>query len=512
MKNSLTDSFLDDKRIYFFLILACLAAYANSLSGDFVFDDTAQIVGNMSLHSWQNVINAFTTDVWAFERNTGSTDIPPPYYRPLFTVYLTLGYQLFGLWQQGWHLMNLAVHTGATVLAYRLFVNLSDGNNRLSFIAALLFALIPVHVESIAWISGIPDPLAALFYIPAMIFYIRWRKNDDKKFLIYSLISFFLALLCKETPIVLPAVLFVWEITMNRQKNSGNLFSAFRQLLIFILPIVVYLMMRVSVLGTISWKHPFITKTPTELIYATIPFVVVSYFKHLLFPFNLSLIYDTRFVENFGDLLLWIPLLILFAIAASIYFFRRKINLLMWFSLGLFIIPLLPILNLTVFHYEYIVQDRYLYLPSIGFVLLIGCLLEKLWTSDKKVYQQAATGIALILCLGYLTGTYLHNRVWNSAVNLWTRAIEVKPENWAANYNRGLAYLNEKNYEAAIADFNQSLSYPTADRRDDLILINRGLSQQGLGLKNEAKNDFTKALEIKSEIAGSDGKLRRFAV
>ena len=496
MEKHVYDSSFDDRKSYIFLVLACLAAYANSLSGDFLFDDTAQIVGNSALHSWQNLINAFTTDVWAFERGTGSANIPPPYYRPLFTIYLTVGYQLFGLWQQGWHLMNLAVHVAATVLAYRLFLNLSQGNTRLSFVAALLFALIPVHVESISWISGIPDPLAALFYIPAIIFYIRWRKESDKKFLIYSLLSFFGALLCKETPIVLPLVLFVWEMTLNRRKEFSANFPAIKQVLIFLAPIVVYLIMRFSVLGKVSWKHPLSTQTPAEYIYATTPFVIVSYLKNLLFPFNLSLIYGTRFAENFGDLIFWVPLTILFGLVALLYFFRDKLTPLMWMAIGLIFIPLLPVLNLQVFHYDYIVQDRYLYLPSIGFVLLAGCWLEKLWTSEKKVHQQAATGIAIILCLAYLAGTVLHNRVWNSEINLWSRAAELKPNSWAVNYNRGLAHLQEKNYESALADFDKSLNLSSFDRRDDLIYINRGLALQALGRKDAAKQDFMKALQV----------------
>lgn len=487
----------DDRKSCIYLVLACLAVYANSLSGDFVFDDTMQIVENSALHSWQNLITAFTTDVWAFKRDTDANNIPPPYYRPLFTIYLTVGYQLFGLWQQGWHLLNLAVHTGATVLTYRLFLNLTDDNKRLSFIAALLFALLPVHVESISWISGIPDPLAALFYIPAITFYIRWRKNSDKKFLIYSVASFFLALLCKETPIVLPLVLLVWELTLNRKNEFPvKIFSALKQVLIFLAPIIIYLIMRVSVLGKVSWKHPITLRTATEYIYATIPYVFVSYLKHILFPFNLSLIYATRFVEGFDDSILWIPLLILFAIVALLYYFRQKLTPLMWMAIGLFVIPLLPILNLQVFHYEYIVQDRYLYLPSIGFVLLIGCLLEKLWTSKKKVYQQTATVTAVVLCLAYMTGTVLHNRVWNSAINLWSRAVEVKPNSWSAYYNLGLAQLQNKNYEATVADLDTALSISSFDRRDDSIYTNRGLAEQGVGAKEAARQDFTKALQV----------------
>ena len=491
----MSDSLFDGRKSYIFLILACLLVYANSLSGDFVFDDTTQIVGNAALHSWHNLLSAFTTGVWEFERETNPNNVPLPYYRPLFTVYLTVGYQLFGLWQQGWHLLNLAIHMGATILTYRLFINLS-GDKRLSFVAGLLFALIPVHVESISWISGIPDPLAALFYIPAIIFYVRWRKSDDKKFLVYSLLGFFLALLCKETPIVLPLVLFVWELTLNRKRESANIFPAVKNASIFVAPIVVYLIMRFAVLGTLSRNHPLTARTPTEYVYATIPYVVVSYFKHLLFPFNLSLIYGVRFVENFGDPALWIPLLILTGLAAAVYFFRQKLTPLMWLAVGLIVIPLLPVLNLQVFHYEYIVQDRYLYLPSIGFVLLLGCLLEKLWTAKKKSYQQAATVFAVVLCLAYLTGTILHNRVWNSAVNLWTRAVEQKPDSWAANYNLGLAHLQEKNYETAAADSDRALSISSFDRRDDLIYVNRGLARRGLQQKDAAKQDFVKALEV----------------
>lgn len=490
---------LDDQKVYIFLMLACLLVYANSLSGDFIFDDTAQIVTNQSLNSWQNIINAFTTDVWAFQREAvvKTDNIPPPYYRPLFTVYLTIGYQLFGLWQQGWHLLNLAVHIGASVLVYRLFLLLGKGNIRLAFIGSLLFALTPVHVESISWISGIPDPLATLFYAPAMIFYIRWREGGHKKLLVFSVIFFFLALLCKETPIVLPVILFIWELTLNRKGIlTDNFFTAVKSLVIFAVPILVYFVMRVSVLGKISWKHPFITQTPTELIYATIPFVFTYYLKNILFPFSLSLIYPTRFVNGFDDLNLWIPLVILLGLGGAMYFFRSKITPLMWLALGLFIVPLLPVLNLQVFHYEYIVQDRYLYLPSIGFVLFVACLLEKLLASDKKIFQQAALAVTVLLCVSYAAGTVLQNRMWHSAIDLWSHAISFKPNSWSNYYNLGLAYLQEKNYEEAARQTEKSLDYQAFDRREDLIRVNLGLAKKGLGKTEEAKADFLKALEV----------------
>jgi hypothetical protein len=153
---------LDQSRALFLIVAATVLAYANSLGGAFVFDDTKQIAGNPALRSWSNIARAFTSDVWSFQRGTLTKDIPPPYYRPLFTAYLTLNYKLFGLWEPGWHLANLLVHCGATVVIFFLIKRLS-GDQLIAILTALLFGLHPAHVESVSWISGIPDPLAALF-------------------------------------------------------------------------------------------------------------------------------------------------------------------------------------------------------------------------------------------------------------------------------------------------------------------------------------------------------------
>src|SRR6266542_7064801 len=131
---------LTDSRALVLIIASTVLVYANSLSGAFVFDDTKQIVGNPALRSWGNIARAFTSDVWAFQLGTLTKEIPPPYYRPVFTAYLTINYQLFGLWEPGWHLMNLLVHTGVTVAIYFLLKRLS-GDRVIAAIAALIFGL-----------------------------------------------------------------------------------------------------------------------------------------------------------------------------------------------------------------------------------------------------------------------------------------------------------------------------------------------------------------------------------
>src|SRR2546430_9563215 len=279
---------LDQSRSLFLIVAATVLAYANSLSGAFVFDDTKQIVGNPALRSWSNILRAFTSDVWSFQRGTLTKDIPPPYYRPLFTAYLTLNYKLFGLWEPGWHLMNLLVHVAATVAVYLLLKRLS-GNRLVAALAALLFGVHTAHVESISWISGIPDPLAALFYVPSLLWYVRYREEGQGKWLAASVIAFGLAILCKETPLALPLVLCVWELT--RPTTRSSLALRLKDIVLQMIPYAVvaaaYLALRFSVLGRISWKHPFMARVPDSAIWMTVPYVFVNYLKHLVAPFRL---------------------------------------------------------------------------------------------------------------------------------------------------------------------------------------------------------------------------------
>src|ERR1044071_146230 len=113
-------------RIVMLICLVSCLAYANSLGGDFVFDDTDQIVENRDIRSWENLGRAFTTHVWAFRERPEAlrVPIPPPYYRPLFTMLFTVEYKLFGLRPQGWHLVSLLLHILCSVGVYAVLQRL----------------------------------------------------------------------------------------------------------------------------------------------------------------------------------------------------------------------------------------------------------------------------------------------------------------------------------------------------------------------------------------------------
>ena len=486
----ISHSILTESRALFLTIAATVLVYANSLSGAFVFDDTKQIVGNPALHSWSNIFRAFSNDVWSFQRGTLSKDIPPPYYRPLFTIYLTLNYQLFGLWQPGWHLMNLMVHTGATVFVYYLLRRLS-GDVLIASLTALLFGLHPAHVESVSWISGIPDPLAALFYVPSLIWYVRYRQEGGSKWLTASVVAYGLAALCKETPLALPLVFVVWELTQSR---SGKKFGPkLREIAWRLIPYGVvaaaYLIVRVSVLGRLSWKHPFMARVPNEAIWMTVPYVFVNYLRHLIAPFRLSLIYGTSFIMSASDPRFLIPTGLLLVLAAILWVYRKKLDANLWLSLALIIAPLLPVLNLKVFHYEYIIQDRYLYLPSIGFCSLMVLLIVRLTRGNQKLTM----AIAGIIILAFGVSTVLQNRVWHDAGALWQRALLYAPNSWSTHYNLGLAYLNSKQNDLALRQLEEAKRLNPSEAT---IYNNLALAQAALGDLNGAIANSKEALAL----------------
>ncbi|MGH9931372.1 MAG: tetratricopeptide repeat protein [Pyrinomonadaceae bacterium] len=485
-----SNNVISESRALFLTISATVLVYANSLGGSFLFDDTKQIVANPSLQSWSTVLSAFTSDVWSFQRQLLTADVPPPYYRPLFTVYLTLNYKLFGLWEPGWHLVNLLVHTTATVFVYYLLRRLSR-DNVIALLAGLLFGLHPAHVESVSWISGIPDPLAALFYVPSMIWYVRYREEDDPRWLVASVAAFGLAVLCKETPIVLPLVLAVWELARYRTEGrwATRAKAIIPQLAPYVIVAAAYLVLRFSVLGRISWRHPFMARVPDSAIWMTVPYVFVNYLKHLIAPFHLSLIYGTSFITSAADPRFLLPVALLLGLGCILWIYRKKLSGQVWVAIALIVAPILPVLNLKVFHYEYIIQDRYLYFPSIGFCYLAAIVILQL--ARRRTPLVVAISATILLAFG--ASTILQNRVWHDAVALWQRATYYSPNSWSTHYNLGLAYLSLKQYEPAQTELTEA---KRLDANRANVYNNLALAQAGLGHSDEAIANLKAALAL----------------
>ncbi|HXE91169.1 MAG TPA: tetratricopeptide repeat protein [Terriglobales bacterium] len=433
------------------LLLTALA-YLDTLRFQFVYDDIPQIVLNPRLESWSFVPAFFREHVWAHMQGPNEGN----YYRPVFLLWLLVNRTLFGLNPLGWHATALALHLAVTFLVGRLAFSVSQ-DAWMAALAALIFGLHPIHVEAVAWLSSANDPLAALFAISCSLFWLRSRRDPrPSRWLALSLLCYSLALLTKESVIVLP--LMVALLAWMTDSSSGALGRALRQSgPYWLLTLFLYLPLRYAVFGRLG---SLATPITWDTLLWTLPSVAWFYSGKLLLPIGLSAFYDFSFVNSPDFANFALPLLGLLALAAGLWFIGRR-----WPSPALvaglvWLLPILPVLALPAFPATQIVGDRYLYLPSIGFVTLVALALRRIRLGSTLRFGlptgQFTAALVLAALLG--AGTVAQARHWATNLSLYTRAVEMAPRNldaltFLANEltNRGQMDLAIRLYHEALA-------------------------------------------------------------
>jgi tetratricopeptide (TPR) repeat protein len=490
-------------------------AYANSLGGEFVFDDTEQIVENQSVRSWDNLAKAFTTHVWQFRERPGALNVPPPlpYYRPLFTVMLTIEYHLFGLWQQGWHLTSLLLHICCAIGVF-LVIRLLSGENVIALFASLLFAVHPVHAESVSWISGMTDPLFGVFFLASFYLYLRARAPSgdtpgNRRMLVLSLGMFALSTLAKETSLSLVLLVFGYEFIELAGLKTGRLITAAKRSLPYVGVALLYL-----VLGELMWKNPQAPVRPLAYTLLTLPFVIFSYFAHLLWPIGLSVNYNTHFVTSVGSPRFVLPAAGLVLIATALFLYRKRISREVWQALLLIVAPLLPVLNLgQISQEEYLVFDHYLYLSVVGFGYLVAIGISNLgafnYTTERTRLAglrrpEFAIAVFLGVALTFTIAAARENRPWSDSYALWSNVARVRPTYWAAHYNAGLALLETRRFDDARASLESAAALkPEEPNVADAL----GRAYDGIGDVSRAIISFKRAIEINPEMFESYNNL-----
>ena len=489
-------------RVIILICLVAFLAYANSLGGDFVFDDNEQIVENQNLRSWDNIARGFTTHVWAFREQGESTNVPAPlpYYRPLFTVMLTIEYQLFGLQPQWWHLVSLILHIICAIEIFYITLLLSR-RRLVALIASLLFTVHPVHAESVSWISGMTDPLFGVFFLASFYFYLKQRDSnttEKRKYLLWSLLFFIVAAFAKETALSLVILIFGYEAVVSEGKMLARLIEAAKRALPFFAAALVYLIPRSLVLGEMMWSNPQAPNRPFSYTLFTLPFVICSYLLHLVWPVGLSVTYDTRFITTAAATAFFLPALILAAIAGLLIYFRARISKHVWLALLLIFVPLLPVLNLgQVSQEQYLVFDHYLYISVAGLGYLVGLAL--LWLSESRT-EKLSLATAALLVVALAIGAHFENKAWANSYAVWSNAARVSPNYWAPQYNTALELIKVKQYEGARAMLERARSLkPDEPTIHDAL----GRAYLGTGRLEDAEASIKQALEINPQMVES---------
>lgn len=451
---------------------ATFITFSNSLLNGFAYDDNTQILKNEFIRDFSNLPKAFVTEAWFWRIQQGKyktleEKASTPYYRPIFTVYLMIGWHLFERSAFGWHLANILLHMLAVYFAFLILEKFS-GDLRLATISSLIFALHPLRSESVAWISGLTDPLLAIWLLPSFYLYLRYREGGRKIALAAALALFLIAAFTKEPAVALPIFIVAYELSTGTERplrqrlRDAALYSAG-----FFAASAFYFAMRRYSLG--FWLNDYsFTNYDAKSILLTIPIVICKYVGLLLWPVKLSIYHETPPVATPIDIRFLLPMLAVLAMAAGIWFLRKnhiaKLAAL-WFG-----VHMLPVLNIGAFDYRFMIQERYLYIPSIGFSLLAGLALSKIpMPRLEPLGRTAARWAAPALISALLAAkTFAQNPVWKDDATLYAHGTEVAADQGMPHLMLGFHYLKLQQFDKVVEFFEKYLKLVP----DDLSVIN----------------------------------------
>jgi tetratricopeptide (TPR) repeat protein len=504
-------------RILLLLALLMTAlAYLGTLRFGFVYDDWLQIVHNPTLTSWRSLPGLYSGGNWKFLFPGWAGN----YYRPLFTSWLLVNRMLWGLNPGFWHASTVFVHLLATAMAFLLARKILGNGTEAGFVA-LLFGLHPIHIESVAWISGVTDPLMAVFVFAAFWAWIRGEESPGSRGWWQALAAFFYlcACLAKETALLFPLLIIVYQILFRGERNFPR--SLVRTWMLWIAA-AIYLVARTLALRGIA--HPL--GEPLAHVLLTVPAIVCGYLRRLVWPFGLSLFYDTPPVTGVLQWRFWLPLLgcVLLGWLAWRFARRSRIALISLLWMAAFLSP--AIFGLPIFEVGEWMHDRYLYLPSFGLCLLAGHLIARL-PQRQKLFGFPAASTSAIFCLaailsfatawqeqywanslllyvhsvnespnsvwakGYLAGEVLRSGDRLNAARLYEAALKLDPNNWKNNTGYALMLYSLGDYHRADQLFTHALAI---DPSDPTTHFNQGLSRFNDGNYAGAETSLREAL------------------
>lgn len=442
VRQSGADGQIKWRAIYALIPVAiALLVSINTLWNGFAFDDSQQVLNNEFIKTFSNLPRAFTSSVWAFTSNDITSTVDP-YYRPLFNSLFTINYAMFGTHAWGWHLINVLIHAAVTFMVFLVIKEVTD-RRWLAAIAATLFAVHPVHAESVAWVSGVTDPLLALFLLPAFYFYVRYRKQGRSYMLAIAPVFYFLALLSKEVAIALPVFIVFCELFYFNKSLSlkERIIRSSVLVGLFAVPTLIYFAMRYHAISAFLLGGT--PRYPLIFGIATVPLAMVKYLALLLFPVNYSLQHYTPLVETITSMRLLAPLALLAALVVGIALTKSRILV---FAAVWFLVMLLPVLaTLQQFEPGHLVQERYLYLPSIGICLALALGIERMATRNwfGASGYKVAVSVALLLVAVFGAAHIKQNGVWEDTISVYKHCVAVAPQSSVAH-----AVLSRAYYEA----------------------------------------------------------------
>jgi tetratricopeptide (TPR) repeat protein len=443
--------------------------FSNTLTNRFNFDDPSVLLDNTAVHglSAENIKKVFTSVPNSLE------------YLPVRDLSYMVDYELWGLNPFGYHLSNLIYYLAACLAMYfflsRLAARWTEDAPLVAFLATLIFAVHPVHVESVAGIAQRKDLVMGFFSFMSLWLFLLYKNKQRKGIFALSLFFLALALLSKALAVVIPLFILLLNHVYSQDGKEKRIRRAIETapyiLVAFVITLVNFVIARGTGIVRPEGESP-LERIPTALR------AVFYYLKMLLFPYPLKMWHEFRISESFFELT---ALLALAATAALVYLaWRLKRNYrILSFSMAWYLLALLPVSGLL--PTSTVIAERYLFLPSVGFALAIGwafCEGRAALDKWKPEGAHALTVFFLIVVMVFSAVSISRNADWKNMETLLLSDLKWDPESYKINQTLGRYYFRNSNYEEAFRYFSELKKFEPKDADYEfhlaLLLFNEG--------------------------------------
>ena len=453
---------------------------------DFInYDDNLYVFENTRLSqgfSWENI-------KWALiDYHTG-------YWHPLTWLTFFLDYQLYGPDAGGYHWTSVLFHLAASLLLFKVMVRMTGAPGK-SFLVSAFFAVHPLHVESVAWISERKDVLSGFLFMLTLWLYIRYA--DKRKFSNYLLVllSFVLGSAAKPILVTLPFVLLLldyWPLGRIGEKtdSSGRPIGTWENMILEKAPFFA-LSAALSIMtfwtarqmgGVISLqKVPFLHRLGNAIL------AYGGYLRKMFFPADLSVFYPYPATIPLASALMWLLVLAAITGVALLYFKKHPYLTVGWlWYLGM----LFPVIGLVQAG-EQGMADRYTYLSLIGIFIALAWWLPTL-LPDRRLWRRSMAVVTLAVVAGAMIISSQQVRYWQNSTTLFQHALKVTKENSMAHNTLGLSLFKEGQMEEALHHYREAIrirpNYANAHNNIGLVLMKIGETELAI-------DHYGKALRI----------------
>lgn len=465
-----------------------------NLDDNYFIADNVHVTAGLNQH---NVISAFIP-------------VPGIGWFPITFLSHMADVQMYGLNPRGHHLTNVFFHIASTLLLFILLFRLTTSPWKSAFVAAL-FALHPLHVESVAWMAERRDVLSAFFGFLTLIIYAEYVTKRKPQLYLLSIFTFVLGLMSKSMLVTLPAIMLLLDFwPLNRyvlnekmpgeeiqRVNTPQLTSIFKEKIPFFVCSLISSI--ISINGPIMDGAVQTIDLPLGLRMANATTAYIKYIGKMFWPTDLAVYYPFP-----PSIPLWqviCSLLILMIItAAFIRAGKRQPYLIVgWFW---FLITLLPVSGLIQFG-DHAIADRYTYIPLTGLFIIVAFGISEF--TKRLPYQQVIlTLFATIAITLSMALTWQQLKYWQNSISLYRQTLRVTAGSFLVHNNLGAALAEKGKLDEAMEEYKKAI----AINPDHYMTHNNyGLALAGKGQMDLAIKEFKKAIDVNPNFVGSHSNL-----